>query len=222
MSRGSGQGRPALAQLCQIKVASPCGAPWEEMEGDEKVRFCGACQLHVYNLSAMDAEESAERLAQDSPRLCVRFYRRSDGTLLTRDCPVGAGRVRRKREGVEAAAVGLLATGLVGAVLMPTQGAVARPAAQRMALHSAAASGNVTLLRKLLDAGVDPNGGVKTGPTPLMRAAAQGQVEAVHLLLTRGADIHARDPEGRTALRLAAQARHRRVVTLLKKAGAAE
>ena len=27
-------------ELSQIQVASPCHARWEEMEGDEKVRFC--------------------------------------------------------------------------------------------------------------------------------------------------------------------------------------
>src|SRR5207244_12906424 len=77
-------------QLEGIEVASPCQARWEEMEGDEKVRFCKSCRLSVYNLSAMEVEEAAERILQDGDRLCVRFYRRVDGTVLTRDCPVGA------------------------------------------------------------------------------------------------------------------------------------
>jgi len=44
----------------------------------------------VFNLSAMTRGE-AERLVQNKGegRLCVRFFRRADGTLLTEDCPVG-------------------------------------------------------------------------------------------------------------------------------------
>src|SRR5688572_20020017 len=36
--------------LTQIRVASPCRARWDEMEGDERVRFCGHCQKNVYHL----------------------------------------------------------------------------------------------------------------------------------------------------------------------------
>ena len=42
-----------------VQVASPCPARWEEMEG-EKVRFCRARGLNVYNLSAMVLEEAGE------------------------------------------------------------------------------------------------------------------------------------------------------------------
>lgn len=86
-----------LPVLSGIKIASPCSMDWEQMSGDEQVRFCGACELHVYNLSGMTQAE-AEALVMEregKQRLCVRFYRRTDGTVLTRDCPVGLARVRR-------------------------------------------------------------------------------------------------------------------------------
>jgi hypothetical protein len=39
----------------------------------------------------------AETLMQDHEgRLCVRFFRRADGTVLTADCPVGWERVKRR------------------------------------------------------------------------------------------------------------------------------
>src|SRR5204863_7119865 len=50
-----------------------------------------------FDLSAMDLEEAAETVAQHSDGLCVRFFRRHDGTLLTRDCPVGVERKRQTR-----------------------------------------------------------------------------------------------------------------------------
>jgi hypothetical protein len=85
--------------LEQIRVASPCSANWESMKGDDQVRFCGECKKNVYNLSAMTEREAQSRLAQTN-NLCVRFYQRTDGTILTEDCPVGlrekAARIRRR------------------------------------------------------------------------------------------------------------------------------
>jgi hypothetical protein len=88
----------------EIRVASPCSMFWDEMEGDERVRFCDACRLHVYNLSAMDVEEAAELISARTEGLCVRFYRRRDGTVLTQDCPVGLrAAVRRRLQWLRAA-----------------------------------------------------------------------------------------------------------------------
>jgi hypothetical protein len=68
------------------------------MQGDERVRYCGQCELNVYNLSGMNRAQ-AERLVQShrasDQRLCVRFYQRHDGTVLTKDCPVGLRALRR-------------------------------------------------------------------------------------------------------------------------------
>ena len=72
-----------------IGVASPCDAAWEDMRGDEQVRFCGQCEKNVYNLSAMSREAAEQLVAQREGRMCIRFFRRQDGTLLTADCPVG-------------------------------------------------------------------------------------------------------------------------------------
>src|SRR5689334_11488620 len=66
----------AQRRLDTVQVAKPCPARWEEMEGDEKVRFCAHCRLNVFNLSAMDVEEAANLIAAQDGRLCVRFYRR--------------------------------------------------------------------------------------------------------------------------------------------------
>jgi hypothetical protein len=65
------------------------------MPGDERVRFCPQCDKHVYNLSALDAA-AAQSLIQEHEGLCVRFYRRSDGSILTSDCPVGSRRLHRR------------------------------------------------------------------------------------------------------------------------------
>ena len=77
--------------LDRIQVAKPCPVSWDSMSGDDRVRFCGACRLNVFNLSGMTRREATELLQLVEGRLCVRFFRRKDGTLLTSDCPVGMG-----------------------------------------------------------------------------------------------------------------------------------
>lgn len=75
--------------LDKIKIARPCPASWEEMAGDDRVRHCSECNLNVYNLSAMTRVEAEQWLLQKEGRLCVRLYRRRDGSVITRDCPHG-------------------------------------------------------------------------------------------------------------------------------------
>ena len=82
--------------LANVRVASPCPANWNEMVGDDRKRFCGQCKLNVYNLSGMRQDEAENLLLNSEGRLCVRFYRRADGTVLTQDCPVGWKALKRK------------------------------------------------------------------------------------------------------------------------------
>ena len=67
------------------------------------------------------------------------------------------------------------------------------------ALHYAAASGNLTIIRRLLDesAFIDAESPNKT--TPLMMAARSGHRDAVRLLLDEGADASLKNEAGRTA-----------------------
>lgn len=80
-----------------IKIASPCKANWNEMTGDERARFCGLCQQQVYDFSSMTGHEIAELIKErEGTKTCVRFYRRADGTMMTKDCPVGYQHRRRR------------------------------------------------------------------------------------------------------------------------------
>ncbi len=81
-----------------LQIATPCKADWSEMSGDERKRFCGACKLHVYNISEMTlAEAEALIIGADGARVCVRLFRRDDGTVLTQDCPVGLAAKMKSR-----------------------------------------------------------------------------------------------------------------------------
>lgn len=82
--------------LDHVQLAAPCKADWEQMIGSERMRFCGACNLNVYNLSGMTRFEAESLIARNEGRLCVRFYRRRDGSIITRDCPVGLQAIKRR------------------------------------------------------------------------------------------------------------------------------
>jgi hypothetical protein len=100
----------ATELLSKIKVASPCQARWEDMAGDDRSRFCRQCGKHVFNLSAMSTEEAAELIRAKEGKLCGRYYRRRDGTMLTTNCPVGAERYASRIKRLIATAVGVVLT----------------------------------------------------------------------------------------------------------------
>jgi hypothetical protein len=78
-----------LPLLRSIYIASPCPVSWDSMQGTEQVRHCGQCQTKVYDLSEMTADDAEALLLKEEGDVCVRFYRRADGTISTRDCPKG-------------------------------------------------------------------------------------------------------------------------------------
>jgi hypothetical protein len=86
------------------------------MHGDSRVRFCDHCGLNVYNLSDMTRRDAQTLLAQREGRLCVRYYQRTDGGVITRDCNGGLRkRVVRAATFAASASVALLATALSAA-----------------------------------------------------------------------------------------------------------
>lgn len=75
--------------LDEVSVAAPCPAKWDDMVGDDRVRLCAGCSQNVYNISEMSIKEAELFLSENSGSKCLRLYRRNDGTLITKDCPIG-------------------------------------------------------------------------------------------------------------------------------------
>jgi len=101
--------------LDNIRVASPCSANWDEMFGDDRKRFCGDCKLNVYNLSNMTRRQAESLIISSEGRLCVRFFRRADGTVLTKNCPIGWAAVKQRVSRVATAVFSMIA-GLFGGI----------------------------------------------------------------------------------------------------------
>ncbi len=100
--------------LDDVRIAAPCPADWNAMHGNELVRFCSGCNLNVYNLSGMKRAEAERLIAQAEGRLCVRFYRRADGTILTDNCPVGLRAIKRRLSRMASAVASLIFSFLGG------------------------------------------------------------------------------------------------------------
>lgn len=125
-------------QLEKIKVAAPCTAEWRWMYGNDRVRFCSQCNLNVYNLSALTTEQAEDLIRSTEGRLCVRFYRRKDGSIITQNCPQGLQAIKEKlnRTRARIAAAVLTFFGSLGLLwwmkqesppLFPTTGMIALP-----------------------------------------------------------------------------------------------
>jgi hypothetical protein len=79
-----------LKELGRFTLATPCFERWELMRGDARTRRCSACERQVHNLEALTLAEARALLTDSATgRVCMRFFLRLDGTLLTRDCPRG-------------------------------------------------------------------------------------------------------------------------------------
>ena len=81
-----------------LRIASPCDVPWSAMDGDDRVRHCGQCDRQVYNVARLSAEEVVALLQTSDHPPCFQLWRRSDGTVLTADCPIGMRRLRNRRQ----------------------------------------------------------------------------------------------------------------------------
>ena len=97
-----------------LTVASPCEEDWEGMsERGLGTRHCGMCMQNVYDLSAMTRAEAETLAFESTGKVCIRFYRRADGTVVTSDCAPIRHRALRRMAGAPLRAGGRL----VGACL---------------------------------------------------------------------------------------------------------
>jgi len=69
-----------------LRIASRCPKSWDELVGDNRIRYCGQCRLNVYNLAEMNRDEVAEVVRKTEGRLCGRLYVRVDQTATVENC----------------------------------------------------------------------------------------------------------------------------------------
>lgn len=104
------------SKLDHVRVAAPCNVDWDNMAGNDRQRFCGQCQMNVYNLSDMTRAEAEYFVGNAEGRVCIRYFRRRDGSIITNNCPVGLRALKRRmtRMGHAFASALLMFLGSVG------------------------------------------------------------------------------------------------------------
>ncbi len=68
--------------LDKLEVKSPCSESWDEMSGNEKVRFCSHCAKSVNNISEMTRKEAFKLVRKSDGNLCIRYYQKPSGKKL--------------------------------------------------------------------------------------------------------------------------------------------
>jgi hypothetical protein len=111
--------------LDQLRIAKPCTASWREMQGDDQRRFCAQCKKNVYNVAGMTEQQVRDLISKSEVLPCLRLSKRTDGTIITGDCPVGVATFWKKSA---LATLGALAFGatLIGSAFARTEKTISR------------------------------------------------------------------------------------------------
>ena len=64
---------PKKSFIEAVEVKKPCSESWDEMTGNQKVRFCSHCSKSVNNISEMTRKEAMRLVRRSEGRLCVRY-----------------------------------------------------------------------------------------------------------------------------------------------------
>lgn len=80
----------------QLKIKNPCSANWDQMIGNDWVRFCEHCQLTVNDLTPLTPKRVRRLIAESKGRLCVRYQHGPDGNILLKPVEQQLHQIRRR------------------------------------------------------------------------------------------------------------------------------
>jgi ankyrin repeat protein len=142
-------------------IPAPCDADWDSMTGNNRVRFCDHCSLHVTNLSGLTRQEAISLVARSEGRLCVRFVKRGGGSVLSKQAPLKLHHIARRVSRIAAGAfTATLSLSSVAAQSSLSQNSA--PPGQTMVQRAAPSAEMGCLLSGII---ADPNGAVVSGAT---------------------------------------------------------
>jgi hypothetical protein len=110
----------------KIEVASPCSESWDEMAGNDVVRFCSHCAKSVNNLSEMTPRQAAKLVRKSGGSLCITYKKQPETGL-----PIFAQKINRL------AARSGIAAGVIGASILLADAAYAQTVADPTAVVQA-------------------------------------------------------------------------------------
>lgn len=156
-----------VRSLDRISIPKPCDANWDSMVGNNQVRFCEHCNLHVTNISRMTRHDAMRLVARSRGRLCVRYVQTPGGSLLTK----GSEELHHIGRRVSRIAAGAFtATLSLSSAAAQTSASSANPLGQVSTISGLVSQRPISSVLPSLEAGatfsgriVDPNGAVVSG-----------------------------------------------------------
>ena len=102
-----------------VRVQSPCSEDWDQMSGDDQVRFCSHCSRNVNDLSAMTRKDALKLVRRSKGNLCVRFVQHP-----VTQAPVFSDQFIRITQRASRLAAGVMSASITMSTLAVAQGGV--------------------------------------------------------------------------------------------------
>lgn len=146
------------------------------MTGDDRVRFCDQCNLHVYNISEMTRKQAEALIAKTEGRICAKLHRRADGTVLTKDCPVGLKAIRRRVSRVAGATVTAIFSFCMSVMgQQPSQEDKSNPVGTKITVEQTSSGQSQDSRSTIKGVLKDPNGAVVGGAIVILIQQSTGK-----------------------------------------------
>ena len=94
----------------RLEISEPCSAEWDSMFGNDRVRFCEHCRLHVHNLAEITPREALDLVLRSGGRLCLQIERDARGVPRTRALAGPLYQISRRASRLAAGAFGAALT----------------------------------------------------------------------------------------------------------------
>jgi ankyrin repeat protein len=146
----------AKNSLHRLAVSSPCSQDWNSMIGNDRVRFCEHCSLHVHNISEMTRVKALRLIENSQGRICIRYYRDPNGEVVTQSVSPRLYQLRRR--------VSRVAAGAFSATLSVSAAVAQSPSGPQLSLTPVVQSPDRWALGAAVAGTItDPNGAVIPG-----------------------------------------------------------
>ena len=125
---------PKTTFIDSIRVKDPCTENWDEMSGNDRVRFCSHCSKNVNDISKLTRKQAMLLVRESEGRLCVRYLQDPKT-----NAPIFADRLYQISRSAPLMAAGVMTASLSLAAMTYAQGCVDAvpsqppPAASRLA-----------------------------------------------------------------------------------------
>jgi hypothetical protein len=58
----------------EFEISGPCSASWNEMKGDDRLRYCDHCEKTVNNISKMKRKDALRLVRRSNGNICIRYH----------------------------------------------------------------------------------------------------------------------------------------------------